>query len=122
VSEHPLALFIFSCANLIVALVFIYLGVLVYRRVGVGRTTKTAGVAFNILAAFTHIAYGMRALFDSQRSFGDGAAQWFVVATHTLMAVCGAVFISGVFVQIGVWGLLPARKDKAPDVTSEPEP
>lgn len=114
-TEHPVLLLLFALANLTITLGYIYLALVVLPRIRVTLLqTKIGGVGFFLLCGLTHTDMALTALFDPDMSMGAMATSWHALAIHLPQAVCVWLFVTGLYIEVGQWGIVPPQKPSDP--------
>ena len=111
--EHAnvVLLFVFVIANLAITGGYAYLALAVVPKVAIEmRRTQLGGIGFFLLCGATHLGMAWTALVDEH--YARMATSWHMLAVHVPQAVCVWLFVTGVFIETGNYGLLRTKEQR----------
>lgn len=112
-TSNPLSLFLFILANVLITAGYVFLALGVVPRVDVKLLrTKIGGIGFFLLCGMTHLNMAWMAMMqDDSHTYSEGSTSWLMLAIHIPQAICVWLFVTGVYIEIGDFGLLRTKED-----------
>jgi hypothetical protein len=103
-TAHPVLLFAFTLANVVIATGYVYLALTVMRRINLKHAvTRIAGICFFLFCGLTHFDMAYNAIVNSNMAFGMMDTSWYMLTIHIPQAVCVLVFAAGLYVEVDTW-------------------
>ncbi len=119
VMTDPVALFTFVLVNITITLGYLYLAIVVLPAIPVSlKRTKIGGVGFFLLCGLTHTDMALSALLHEHMSIGEMATSWQALAIHVPQAVCVWMFVTGLYLEVRSWNLVPVLRHPPDDSES----
>ncbi len=124
VSPSPVLLFVFVLANAAITAGYAFLAIAVIPKVAVQLLrTKLGGIGFFLLCGLTHAHMAWAALFDQEHGgYAYMAVTPAMLAIHVPQAICVWLFVWGIYVEMGEFGLLRLKRDAEPDAAAVTDP
>lgn len=110
-TDNSLTLFIFILANVMITAGYVFLALGVVPRVAIQLTrTKIGGIGFFLLCGLTHLNMALMAVMQNNHdSYANESTSWLMLAIHIPQAICVWLFVTGIYVEIGDFGLLKTK-------------
>ncbi len=101
-------LLLFVFANLAITAGYIYLAFAVVPKLKVTLLrTKVGGIGFFLLCGLTHLLLALAPAYDTgHTTSAESASSWVMLAVHLPQAVAVWLFVSGLYIEVGNFGLL----------------
>lgn len=119
----PLAMYVFVLANVLITAGYLFLALVVVPKVSIQLLrTKIGGIGFFLLCGATHLHMAAAAITDdSGHTYSAASTSWWMLAIHVPQAICVWLFVTGLYIEIGDFGLLrtkeAVRRERAGDTS-----
>jgi hypothetical protein len=107
-AENASLLFLFVAANLAITAGYFLLAFAVVPQVRIQLLrTKIGGIGFFLTCGLTHANMALQSVINHDHmSMAEMAVQWHMLAIHIPQAVAVWLFVTGIFIEMGDYGLL----------------